>query len=77
MDIVVPQSSPIFKLLSAKDECLVVGQDAFLILNLCLDVLDSVGRLNVQIKSLRYTCNNDLDGEKYSQEKGGGDFQSH
>ena len=41
-DVVVGEGSAVFKLLSRKDEALLIGRDAFLVLNLLLDALDGV-----------------------------------
>jgi hypothetical protein len=42
LNVVVGQGSAIFKLLASKDETLLVGRNAFLVLNLGLDVLNGV-----------------------------------
>jgi len=52
LDIVVTQGSAIFQLLSCKDESLLVWRDSFLVLDLCLYVLDGVVGLDVQGDSL-------------------------
>ena len=54
LDIVVAQSSAIFKLLSSKDQSLLVWWDTLLILNLALDIVDSVGRFD--FKRDRLAC---------------------
>ena len=38
LDIVIRERAAIFKLLAGKDQALLVGRDAFLVLNLCLDL---------------------------------------
>ena len=48
LDVVVRESSAILKLLSGKDQSLLIWWDAFLILNLGLHVFDSVSRFDVQ-----------------------------
>jgi uncharacterized membrane protein len=48
LDIVIAKSSAVFQLLSSKDESLLVGWDTFLVLDLGLDVLNSVCWLNVE-----------------------------
>lgn len=45
---VVRKGSAILKLLSGKDKSLLVGRDTLLVLNLGLDVVDSVGRLDLK-----------------------------
>ena len=48
LDVVVRKGAAILKLLSGEDQALLVGRDAFLVLNLGLDVLDRVGRLDIE-----------------------------
>ena len=48
LDIVVTQRLTILELLARKDQTLLVRRDALLILNLLLNVLDAVARLNIQ-----------------------------
>ncbi len=48
MDVVIGQGSAILQLLSSEDESLLVGRNTFLVLDLSLDVLDGVSRLNVE-----------------------------
>jgi len=52
LDIVIRKSSAILKLLAGKDESLLIGGDALLVLNLSLDILDGVRSLDVQGNSL-------------------------
>jgi hypothetical protein len=52
LDVVVRESSAVFELLAGEDESLLVGRDAFLVLDLSLDVFDSVRGLNVQSDGL-------------------------
>ncbi|POO01628.1 hypothetical protein TorRG33x02_024050 [Trema orientale] len=48
LDIVVRKGATILQLLPGKDETLLVRWDAFLVLNLCLHVVDGVGALHLQ-----------------------------
>ena len=48
LDIVIRKSSAILKLLAGKNESLLIGGDALLVLNLSLDILDGVRGLNVE-----------------------------
>ena len=48
LDVVVRKSSAILELLSSEDESLLIGGDALLVLDLGLDVLNSVRRLNIE-----------------------------
>lgn len=48
LDVVVAQGAAILKLLTSEDETLLVGGDALLVLDLGLDVVDGVARLDVE-----------------------------
>mgnify|MGYP006864118693 CR=1 FL=1 len=48
LDVVVAQSAAIFQLLSGKDKTLLIRRDSFLILDLSLDVVDGVRRLDIK-----------------------------
>ena len=48
LDIVVGESAAIFKLLSGKDQTLLVGGNTLLVLDLGLDIVDGVGRLHLE-----------------------------
>ena len=52
LDVVVAQSATIFELLASKDESLLVGWDALLVLNLGLDVVNSVRGLDLKSDGL-------------------------
>jgi hypothetical protein len=48
LDVIVRKGSAVFKLLSSKDESLLIRRDTFLILDLCLDIFDGVRLLNIE-----------------------------
>jgi len=48
LDVVVRESAAVLKLLAGEDEALLIGGDTLLVLNLRLDVVDGVGRLDVE-----------------------------
>jgi hypothetical protein len=48
LDVIVRKGSAVLKLLSSEDESLLIGGDALLVLDLGLDILNGVRRLNVQ-----------------------------
>merc|ERR1719258_648022 len=48
LDVIVGERPSVLKLLARKDKTLLVGRDTFLVLNLCLDVVDRITRLDVQ-----------------------------
>ena len=48
LDVVVRKSAAVLELLAGKDETLLVGGDALLVLDLGLDVVDRVGRLDLE-----------------------------
>jgi len=52
LNVVVTQSSAIFQLFSGKDESLLIRGDAFLILNLGLDIINSVAGFNIKSDGL-------------------------
>lgn len=52
LDVVVTQGAAIFELFTGKDETLLVGRDALLVLNLGLDVVDSVTGLDLKSDGL-------------------------
>jgi len=52
LNIVVGEGSPILRLLSSKDQSLLVGGNAFLVLDLRLDIVDRVGGLDLKGDSL-------------------------
>jgi len=48
LDIIIGKGPTVFELLSGEDQTLLFRWDSFLVLDLCLDVLDGVVRLDVQ-----------------------------
>ncbi|KAF7650041.1 hypothetical protein LDENG_00131340, partial [Lucifuga dentata] len=48
LDVVVREGAAIFKLLTSKDQTLLVWRDPLFVLDLCLDVLNGVAWLNLQ-----------------------------
>jgi hypothetical protein len=52
LNVIVAESSTIFKLLSSKDESLLIGGDAFLVLNLSLDIVNGVRWFNIKSDGL-------------------------
>ena len=48
LNVVVREGVTILQLLSSKDEALLIRGDALLILNLGLDIVNSVGRLDIK-----------------------------
>ena len=54
LDVVVRESSSVFKLLSSEDETLLIWWDTFLILDLGLDILNGVCWLD--LKGDGFTC---------------------
>ena len=63
LDVVVAQRAAIFELLAREDEALLVGRDALLVLDLLLDVVDRVARLDIERDGLaRERLDEDLRG---------------
>jgi hypothetical protein len=52
LNIVVRKGAAILKLLSSKDQTLLIWGNTFLVLNLSLDVLDGIRGLNIEGNSL-------------------------
>jgi len=52
LDVVIGKSAAVLKLLTRKDQALLVWRDALLVLDLGLNVVDSVGRLNLKSNGL-------------------------
>merc|ERR1719492_685723 len=52
LDVIIRQSSSIFQLLSREDETLLLRWDTLFILNLGLDILNGVIRLNIESNRL-------------------------
>ena len=52
LDVVIAQSAAIFQLLSGKDQSLLIRRDSFLVLDLCLDVVDGVRWLDIKSDGL-------------------------
>jgi hypothetical protein len=48
LDVVVREGPAILELLAGEDEALLVGRDALLVLNLGLDVVDGIARLDLE-----------------------------
>ena len=48
LDVVVRKGTAVLELLAGEDEALLVGRDALLVLDLRLDVVNRVGRLDVE-----------------------------
>ena len=66
LDVVVRQGSAVLELLSGKDQTLLVRRDSFLVLNLSLDIFNSVRRLNLKSDGL---ASKSLDKDLHLQSK--------
>ena len=61
LDVIVGEGAAILELLASEDQALLVGRDALLVLNFGLDVIDSVGGLDLEGDGLaRQGLNKDL-----------------
>ena len=56
LDVVVGQGAAILELLASKDQALLVWGNALLVLDLGLDIVDCVGRLNLEGDRLTGDC---------------------
>ena len=52
LDVVVAKGSSVLELLASEDEALLIGGDALLVLDLSLDILNGVRRLNIESDGL-------------------------
>lgn len=48
LDVVIRKSSAILELLASEDQALLVGWDSFLVLDLGLDIINSIRRLHLE-----------------------------
>ena len=56
LDVVVGQRTAVLELLASENEALLIGRNAFLVLDLGLDVVDRVGGLNLEGDGLAGDC---------------------
>jgi len=60
LNIVVRECSSVFKLLSSENQTLLIWGDSFLVLNLCLNIVDGVRRLYIKRDGLTCQCDNKI-----------------
>jgi hypothetical protein len=48
LDVIIAESSVIFKLFSSEDESLLIWRNTFLVLNFSFDVINGVCRLDIE-----------------------------
>lgn len=56
LDVVIRESATILELLSGENETLLIRWDPLLVLNLALNIVDGVGRLNLEGDGLASHC---------------------
>jgi len=56
LNVVIGKGTAVFELLAREDEALLIRWDAFLVLDLALDVVDGVGGLNLEGDCLSGDC---------------------
>jgi hypothetical protein len=56
LDVIVRQGAAILELLASKDQALLVRRNAFLILDLALDVIDGIRGLDLESDGLASDC---------------------
>jgi len=70
LDVVIRKGSSVLELLSSEDESLLIGWDTFLILDLCLNILNGVRWLNLKGDGLSSEClDEDLHTSTKSQDQ--------
>ena len=52
LDVVVGERAAVLELLARKDQALLVGRNTLLVLDLLLDVVDGIGRLDLESDGL-------------------------
>jgi hypothetical protein len=64
LDVIVAESPAVFQLLTGKDQTLLIRRNTFLVLDLGLDILNRVSRLDIESDSLtRQGLDEDLHGD--------------
>jgi hypothetical protein len=56
LDVVIAQGAAILELLARKDEALLIRRNAFLVLDLALDVVNRIARLDLKSDGLAGNC---------------------
>merc|ERR1711963_1030058 len=75
LDVVIGEGAAIFELLSSEDKSLLIGRDAFLVLDLGLDVLNGIRWLDIEGDSLTSeSLNEDLHTTSESEDEMEGRF---
>lgn len=70
LDVVIAECATIFELLSSKDKSLLIGWNAFFILDLCLNIVNSICRFNIKSDGLASQgLNEDLHSTSKAQDK--------
>ena len=71
LDIVVRQSTAVFQLLASKDQTLLIRWNPLFVLNLGLDIIDSVRGFDIKGDGLtREGLDEDLHGERETKQRG-------
>jgi hypothetical protein len=60
LDVVIAQGAAVFELFAGEDQTLLVGRNAFLVLDLRLDVVDGIAGLNLEGDGLASDCDGDV-----------------
>ena len=68
LDVVVRQGPPVFQLLPCKVQSLLVGRNTFLVLHLCLHIVDGVTRLSSKFKRVAISTQDILHKNHYNPE---------
>ena len=70
LNVVIRQGATIFELLAGEDQALLIGRNAFLVLDLSLDIIDGVRRLDFQSDGLaREGLNKNLHASTKTKDK--------
>ena len=56
LNVIIRESAAVLELLAGEDQALLVRRDALLVLNLALNIVDSVGGLDLESNGLASDC---------------------
>ena len=56
LNVIIRESATVLELLASKDQALLVRRDALLVLNLALNIVDSIGGLDLESDGLASDC---------------------
>ena len=76
LNVVVAQSAAIFELFAGKDQTLLIWRNAFLVLNLGLNIVDGIAGLNLKGDGLASHCEKRYQLLSYTRQQSAGRFRT-